>query len=91
MERIDIDKLVIRLRHVEPQLARKAVEGLGYEVLHTLAAREAHRLNEHLQVHRVDLGVLPCSKDSNASGLRHQIGLAVSNAIQTKRVSGEGE
>lgn len=91
MEQIDIGKIVIRLRHMDPPLVRRAMEGLGREVLHTLAARDTNRSSGCLQVHKIDLGTLSTSGDTTAAGLRQQISRAVSSAIQSIRPGGKGE
>jgi len=91
IERVDIDRLVIRLRHIEPHLARRAMEGLGREVLQELAAGDPQQSGGRLQVHHIDLGVLSSSGDAHVAGIRKQIGRAVAGAIQAKRMRGEGE
>lgn len=91
MERIDIDKLVIRFRSVDSEIARQVVDGLGSHLLRTIAAQDRRKSSEVLQVQKMDLGVLRTSQNPSPAGLRRQISRAVSGAVQAKQMNGKGE
>jgi hypothetical protein len=91
MDRIEVRQLIIRLRHVDPQTAQQAVEGLGREVLHALASQDSRRSGGVLQIQQMELGVLSGPPDGSAAGLRNQMSQAVSGAIQAKRTQGKGD
>jgi hypothetical protein len=87
---ISIDHIALRSQGISPQVARAAVDGLGQEVMSSLAQQGLVRPGQTIQLDNLNLGTLSLKRVGDANELRREIARVLTNAI-AKRVKSEAQ
>ena len=82
-QRIEIERLAIRLKGVAPESARAAVGDLGRELLGELARQRAHAVVGAGSLRHVDAGTVQLASGATPSDVRRTIAGSIAVAINT--------
>ena len=83
-QQITINHLALQSRGIPPQVARAAVDGLGQEVMSSLAQQGLVQPGQTIQLGDLNLGTLNLKRVRDANELRREIARVLTNAIATR-------
>ncbi len=81
---IRIDRLEIRLRRIAPATARRAVQGLGRNLLDQLASHNLSVKNRAVNIARLQPATLQVAAGAGPTEVRTAIGNSITKSIRSK-------
>ena len=79
-----IDQIALHSRGIPEQVARAAVDGLGQEVMSSLAQQGLVQSGAAIQLGDLNLGTLNLQRVEDANQLRREIACCLTKAIATR-------
>jgi|GEM_PF-1979563 len=83
-QQITINHIALHSRGISPQVSRAAVDGLGEEVMSSLAQQGLVQPGQTIQLGNLNLGTLKVKRVGDANELRREIARVLTNAIATR-------
>ncbi len=82
--KILIDHIALHSRGIPEQVTRAAVDGLGQEMMSSLAQQGLVQSGQAIQLGDLNLGTLNLKRVGDANELRREIARVLTNAIATR-------